>query len=79
MRLINDRTKDFCLTFKIFRVLDRCDINLDFNISFLKIGQILTELHELEDQNAVNNETSELFCFGCYVGLHVRTESFILL
>ena len=43
------------------------DPNLDFDISFLKIRQILTELQELEDQDAVNHETSELFHFGRYM------------
>ena len=30
-------------------------------MSFLKIGQILTNLQELEDQDAVNHEISEFF------------------
>ena len=39
-----------------------------------------TKLQELEDQNAVNavnNETSELCHFDCYMGVHVRVQSFI--
>ena len=37
------------------------------------------QLQELEDQNAVNHETSELSHFDCYmdVQLRVRVESFI--
>ena len=38
-----------------------------FDILLLKIEQILTELQELEDQNAVNHETSDLFHSGCYM------------
>ena len=49
--------------FKISFVSDKCDINLYFDISFLKIGQISTEVQELEDQNAVSHENSELFIF----------------
>ena len=56
---------------------DSCDINLDFDFSFLKIEQILTELQELEDQHAVNHETSKLFHFGYYMGVHMRVESCI--
>ena len=37
-------------------VLDRLDPNLDFHVAFLKIGQKLTELRELEDKNAVSYE-----------------------
>ena len=59
LRMINNGTKTFCSTFKISFVSDRCGIKLDFDISFLKIGQMLTELRELEDQNVVNHETSE--------------------
>ena len=76
LRLINNKTKAFCSILISF-VSDRCDINLDVDISFLKIGQILTELQELEDENAVNHKTSELFHFGCYMGVHVSVESFI--
>ena len=54
-----------------------CDINLDFDISFLKTRHILTDLQELEDQNVVNHETSELFCFGCYMDVNEYIESFI--
>ena len=61
LRLINNKTKTFCSIFKISFVSDWCDINLNFDISLLKIGQILTELQELDDQNAVNHETNELF------------------
>ena len=75
LRLINNRTNTFCLIFKISFVSDSRDISLDFDISFLTIGQILTELRELEDQNAVNHETSELFHFGCYIGIHKRVDS----
>ena len=70
--LINNRTKAFCSVLKISSVSDRCDINLDFHISFLKIRQILTELQELEVQNGVNHEISELFHLGCYMGVHVH-------
>ena len=52
-------------------------MNLDFDISFLKIRQIITELQKLEDQNAVNHETSELFQFGFHMGVHVLVECFI--
>ena len=38
---------------------------------------MLTELQELEEQNAVNHETSVLFHFGCYMGVQMRVESFI--
>ena len=48
LRLINNRTKAFCSSFKILFVSERYDINLDFNISFLRIGQILRALQELE-------------------------------
>ena len=58
----------------MFFALDKLDINLDFVTSFLKIGQILTELQELENQNAVKYETSELFHFYCYFGVHVRIQ-----
>ena len=61
LRLINNRTNAFCLIFKISFVLDRLDPNLGFDISVLKIGQKLTELRELEDKNAVNHETREIF------------------
>ena len=54
-----------------------CDVNLDFDISFLKIRQILRELLESEDQNVVNNDNSELFHLSCYLGVHVCVESFI--
>ena len=57
LRLINNRTKVFCSIFKISFVSDRCGINLDFDISYLKMGKILKELQELEGQNAVNHET----------------------
>ena len=48
-------------------------------MSLLKIGQILTELPELEDQNAVNHETSFILIatLVCYMGVHMRVESFI--
>ena len=65
--LINNRTKVFCPIFKIFSVSDWCEINLDFDMPLLKIEQILTELQELEDQNAVNHETNDLFHSGCYM------------
>ena len=76
MRLINNGTNAFRLIFKISFVSDKCDIKLHLDISVLKIRQILTELQELEDQNAVNHETSELCQFGCYLGVHVRMENF---
>ena len=44
------QNKAISLIFKISFVLNRCDINLDFDILSLKIGQILAELQELEDQ-----------------------------
>ena len=56
---------------------DMCEINLDFDVPFLKIRLILTESQGLEDQNAVNHETSEFFRFGCYMGVHLRVESFL--
>ena len=52
-------------------------MNLDFDISFLKVRRILIELLELEDQNVVNHEISQFFQFGCYMGVHVRLENFI--
>ena len=55
-----------------------CDIKPDFDVSFLKIAQILTESQELEDQNdAVNHDTNELFHFGCYLDVYVCVESVI--
>ena len=30
---------------------------------------MITELQELEDQNAVSHDTGELFHFGCYMGV----------
>ena len=68
-RLTNNRTKAFHSISKISFVSDRCDINVVLDISFLKIGQILTELQESEDQNAVNHETNALFNFGSYMGV----------
>ena len=44
------QNKAISLIFKISFVSNRCDINLDFDILSLKIGQILAELQELEDQ-----------------------------
>ena len=35
--------------------------DLDFDISFLKIRQKLTELRQLEDKNAVDHKTKEIF------------------
>ena len=67
MCLINNKKKAFTLIFKIPFFSDRWEINLDFDISLLKIGQILTELQELKDQNAVNHETSELFMPATWV------------
>ena len=75
--MISNGTKAICLIFQISFVSDSCAVNLDFDITFLKIGQILRELQKLEDQNAVNHETSELFHFGCYMDVHKRVESFI--
>ena len=75
--LINNRTKAFRSIFKISFVSDKCDINLDFDTSVLKIRQILTELQELQTQNAVNHETNELYHFGSYVAVHVGVESII--
>ena len=37
------------------------DQALNFDITFLKVGQKLTELRELEDKHAVNHETREIF------------------
>ena len=74
LRLTNNRTKVFRSIFTISFASDRCDINLYFDISFSKIGQISTEL---EDQNAVNHEISEFFHFGCYMAVHVCIENFI--
>ena len=34
---------------------------LDFDISFLKIRQKLTELRQLEDKNAADHKTREIF------------------
>ena len=64
VRLINNKTTGFCSIFKLFKLLDRLDPNLDFDISFyspLQIGPKLTELGELQDKNAVNHETIEIF------------------
>ena len=69
--LINNRTKTFCSIFKNISVWHRRGKILDFDISFLNNRQILTELQELEDQSAVSHETSELFHFGCYMGVQV--------
>ena len=69
--LISNRTNAFHSIFEVSFVSDRCDMTLVFDISFLKIGQILTDLQELEDQNAINYETSELFHFGSYMGVQL--------
>ena len=37
---------------------------------------MLTELHELEDQNAVNNKTSELFHLSRYMGVQLTRRKF---
>ena len=60
LRLIDNRTKAFCLIFNFF-VLDRLDPKVDFDISVFKIRQKLTELRYQEDKNAVNYETREIF------------------
>ena len=75
--LINNETEALCCSFRISFVSDRCDKNLDLDILFLKIEQISTEVKDLEDQNAVSYETSELFHFSCYMSEHVRVEGFI--
>ena len=55
-RLINNKTKAFCLISDFF-VFDKQDPNLDFDILFFSVEGKSPELCELKHKNALNHET----------------------
>ena len=69
LRLINNGTKAFCSISKISFVLDRLDPNSDFNISFLKVRQKLTELRELKTKMKLTMKSERSFTFRYYMHL----------